>query len=216
MRKDDEKISAWIDGALDKAEAGRMEALATEEALIAERASRLRQVDTLVKAAVPLEPVPQALLERLGLAKASGSEVIDFAAAKAKRDSSFARAGIRQTVFFANFRNIAALVAVAVLGISTLGWMNQPRSGGPEATYRALGNAPVVGSAANVLVVFDSSIDAREAKAIAASLGAAIEGGQTSGGGWKLAFAPAVRDKAIESLRRRKDVRLAEPLEGNI
>ena len=216
MRKDDEKISAWIDGALDKAEAGRMEALAIEEALIAERASRLRQIDTLVKAAVPLEPVPQELMERLGLAKASGSDVIDFSAAKARREASRVQATIRRTAFFANFRNIAALVAVAVLGLSTLGSMNQPRSGDPEATYRALGNAPVAGSAANALVVFDSSVDAREAKAIAASLGAAIEGGQTSGGGWKLAFSPAVRDKAIESLRRRKDVRLAEPLEGNM
>jgi anti-sigma factor RsiW len=216
MRKDDEKISAWIDGALDKAETGKMEALATGETRIAERASRLRQIDTLVKAAVPLEPLPQELLERLGLPTGSSSDVIDFSAAKARREASRAQAGIRSSAFFANFRNIAALVAVAVLGISTLGWMNQPSSGDTEATYRALGNAPVAGSAANVLVVFDTSVDAREAKAIAAALGAAIEGGQTSGGGWKLAFSPTARDKAIESLRRRKDVRLAEPLEGNM
>ena len=216
MSKDDEKISAWIDGALDPAEAAKMTALANDEERIANRASRLRQIDGLVKAAVPLEPVPQELLQRLGLNGSPEPEVIDFAAAKAKREAARTALHARKPLFFENFRNIAAVLALGVLGVSTLGWMNQPGRQTSDAPYTALGNMPATHSAANVLVVFDSTVDAREARAIAASLGASVEGGRTSGGGWKLAFAPAQRSQAVDALRKRGDVRMAEPLEGTM
>ena len=88
MKLEDEKLSAWIDGALDEAEARRIAELTEQEPELAERAVRLRRIDDLVKTAVPEEPVSQELLERLGLAPAKPSNVVDFAAERSRRTAS--------------------------------------------------------------------------------------------------------------------------------
>lgn len=215
MKLEDEKLSAWIDGALDEAEARQLAELAAQDEALANRAVQLRRIDDLVKNAIPEEGVPQDLLERLGLAGGATSNVVDFAAERTRRLAQPATlAPQRPAARFWDHRKVAAVLVLVATGLASAAWLNAPQPRQAEASYRVLGDAPQAAASANVLVMFDGNVDAGEARTIAASLGGSIAGGQTAAGAWKLAFDPARRDAAITALRARGDVTMAEPVDG--
>lgn len=217
MKLEDEKLSAWIDGALDEAQARQVADLAAQDGQVAERAGRLRRIDDLVKTAIPEEPISQELLERLGLAQASPSNVVDFAAERSRRIAAPAAPAPqgRPRAAFWDSRKVAAVLVLIGVGLSSAAWLNAPVRQGEQqqATYRVLGDAPQAGASANMLVMFTGQVDAGEARTIAASVGGAIAGGPTAAGAWKLAVDPGSRDAALEKLRRRRDVTMAEPID---
>lgn len=222
MKLEDEKLSAWIDGALDEAEARRIAGLAAQDSVIAERAGRLRHLDDLVKTAIPEEPVTPELLERLGLAEARSSNVLDFAAARSRRAAEPAAPSPAQrpAARFWDNRKVAAILVLLGVGLMSAMWLNSPirQAKEPQAAYRVLGDAPQpgAGTSANMLVMFTSDVDAGEARAVAASVGGSIAGGPTATGAWKLTIDPAQRGAALDTLRRRHDVTMAEPLDESV
>lgn len=208
----DEDISAWIDGELDEATAQRITQLARQNAAVADTARQFRRVDALVREAIPEEPVPPALLERLGLAASGRSNVIDLAA-KHKR-SREAAIGAPPTSAPRRWdqRRIAAMAALFIIGLAVTSFLVLRGPTAP-ASYRTLGSEPQA-ERANALVLFSSDVEASEAHSIIAAIGGSIVGDQTAAGAFKVAIDPDRRDGELELLRDRPDVRLAEPLDG--
>lgn len=215
MKLEDEKLSAWIDGALDEEEARQLATLAAQDAELAGRAGQLRRIDELVKSAVPEEEVPQDLLERLGLAGRAGTNVVNLAAERSRRLAEPAAAAPqRPAARFWDSRKVAAILVLVATGLATASWLNAPQQRQAEPSYRVLGDAPQAAVSTNALVMFTGDVDTGKARAIVASAGGSIAGGRTAAGAWKLAFDPVRRDAALAALRSRDDVTMAEPLDG--
>lgn len=129
-----ERLSAWLDGALDPEDAAALEAeLATNPAL-AEQLAQMQATDASLRAAfdAPMhEPVPDRFTALLG--DPPTAEVIDFAAAKARRQAAKPAAPRR------NWQAYAALAATVVFGFFFLG---QPGLGPrPDAAQVAFNKA---------------------------------------------------------------------------
>lgn len=223
MTVTDDQISAWLHGSLDEGEVARIEALVANDPQVSARAAELRRLDALFRQAVPLEePLPAELMARLGLEIGADdrSNVVDFATARAARVEMAPAAPARVPVFasslFASktWRIAAQVVIVLGIGITAGQWMLTPQVQTPEASYRALGDAPGAEATANALVKFAEDTDVTEAKALASRAGARIIGAQTEAGAWRLAVDPARRDAALEQLRAMPQVSMAEPLDG--
>jgi len=219
---DDDKIAAWLDGALDAEGAQRMTDLAAHNEAFAQRAARLRQLDDLVRAAVPAEPeVPAALLERLGLASAvpAGASIVDIADARQARAArnGAAPAPVRQGRG-AFFRMAAQVALIAGLGLAVV-VVSRPgeRAADPAADYRALGTAPEAAAReANALIKFAPGVAADEAGRLAAASGLVLLGKPTAAGAWKAAVAPGRRAAALAALRGDSRVVMAEPIDGAV
>lgn len=216
MKKVEEMIGAWVDKNLDEAEAARMAALAAEDPAMAAQAERLRHIGELVRAAVPEEPVSDELLERLGLKETSASNVVDFASASSGRtDRATIPTGPKhRAAWLGDMRRAAAVLVLAGAGLSIFSLGNLSVTKPEEAQYHMLGDKPVAGPAADILVVFDAATGVAQANAAASAVGARIVGPATSAGAWKLAAGEGRRDAALKALRARPDVVLAEPLGG--
>ncbi len=193
-----------------------MEALAANDAEVASRVAKLRRMDELLRQAVPLEEsLPPELMARLGLAPAPASNVVDLAAARAARIETVPAAPVHFAAFRARGWRIAAQVFVVLgIGLAAAQWVHSPAPQSAEATYQALGDAPVAGMSANAIVMFTSSTDAGEVNAIAAHAGVRIIGAPTSTGAWRIAVDPAKRDTVLKQLRGMPEVTLAEPIDG--
>ena len=216
MTVTDDQISAWLHGSASEEEAMEMEALAANVAEVASRVAKLRRMDDLLRQAVPLEEsLPPELMARLGLAPAPVSNVVDLAAARAARVVLAPAAPSRFAVFSNRGWRIAAqLFVVLGIGLAAAQWAHSPAPQSAEATYQALGDAPVSGLSANGLLMFSSDTDAGEAHAIAARAGVQIIGAPTSAGAWKIAVDPARRDAVLKQLRGLPGVTMAEPIDG--
>ncbi len=203
----DERISCWLDGELGKDEAAEMEALCCADPAVQARVEALRRVDGLVHKAVPLDPVPAELLQRLGLADAAPSNVVPLHAGKDKR-----QAVSRWTA--ANEWGRIAAAAAMLLGIGlTAGTLT--RVGGvasPDAEYRTLSDGSA-SHAGNGLVVFESDLSAEGASAIVTGAGARL-GQQTPAGAWQVHIPPQHRSDVLTRLRANPHVLMAEPLDG--
>ncbi len=191
-----------------------MTELAARHDAIARRAERMRHIDDLVRLAVPAEEaVPDALLERLGLAPAGGARVLSLADARAAR----ARPEPVRQSGGALLRMAAQLALVAGLGLAVL-VVARPgeRVQDPAAEYRALGAAPVAGArAANALIRFAPGIAAPEAERIARSAGLRLIGPPNAAGAWKAEVEPGRRAASLEALRTDARVIMAEPIDGS-
>jgi len=223
---DDQQLSAWLDSGLDEEGSMNMADLAARNEDVAARVARLRQMDELIRAAVPQEDeIPAELLARLGLAPAAAAgpaEVIDLAAARAARSAA---APARQPLRFAGFGRIAAqLVLVLGLGLGAMLALCPNRAGqapaGPaaaspgQADYRVLGDAGPAAPAANALVRFAPGVDAAAAEALSRNAGATLIGPPSASGTARLAIDPARRDAVLARLRETTGVVLAEPLDS--
>ena len=218
----DEMISAWLDGTLDAEGAERMTDLAARDETFANRAERLRQIDKLVRAAVPAEPeIPAALLERLGLAPAPdsaapGAGVIDLAAARQERAARSAAPAAMPRVRSDVWRMAAQLALVAGIGMAIV-VVSRPtdRIEGPEADYRALGAASdLAARQANALVKFAPGVAVADAGKLAAAAGVQLLGSPNQAGAWKAYVAPGRRSAALDALRGQPRVVMAEPIDG--
>ncbi|KUR70862.1 hypothetical protein AQZ52_13640 [Novosphingobium fuchskuhlense] len=213
MTPDDAMISAWLDGTLDAEGDRRMTELAARDEAFARRVERLRHIDDLVRAAVPADDaVPDALLERLGLAPASADNVVSLDAARASRKAAVA-APVRGGGWM---RMAAQLALVAGLGMAVF-VVARPgdRVADSAAPYRALGNAPdSAAPAANALVKFAPGVGADEAARIAGAVGVRLVGLPSDAGAWKAAAAPGQRAAALDRLRADPRVVMAEPIDG--
>lgn len=226
MNRQDEKIAAWLDGMLDTDGAARMSERAATDEQVAQRALRLRHLDELVRAAVPQDDeIPDALLERLGLAPSSAAHssaatVVSLADARRARQPQAAPAFPQPGRTRYGFWRIAAqVVLVAGLGLSATLWLGTHRASENPADYRALSDLGPAGNvaapSANALVVFDAGTDAAQARSIAQAAGAQIIGSQTEAGAWKLAISAARRDAVLKDLRSDNRVTMAEPIDGS-
>lgn len=222
----DEMISAWLDGTLDDEGARRMTDFAARDETFARRAERLRQIDNLVRAAVPAEPeLPADLLERLGLAPARAAApattwpsagVVDLAAARQERAARNAAPTQFPAVRSGFFRMAAQLALVAGVGLAVV-VVSRPtdRIEGPAADYRALGSAPdAVAKNANALVKFAPGVAAADAGKIASAAGVQLLGSPSQAGAWKAFVAPGKRAAALDALRSQPLVIMAEPIDG--
>jgi hypothetical protein len=93
----DERLSAWLDGALDESEAKALQVELARDPVLAARLAELQGSDAALRAAfdAPMaEPVPDRLTALLG--DAPSATVIDFAAAKAKREAAAKPAPVRR------------------------------------------------------------------------------------------------------------------------
>lgn len=211
---DDDTIAAWLDGALDVEGARRMTELAARHEALARRVERMRHVDDLVRLAVPAEEaVPDALLQRLGLASAGDSTVVSLADVRAARTqpSPARRTG------GAMLRMAAQLALVAGVGLAVL-VLARPgdRVQDPAAAYRALGSAPSAEArSANALIRFAPGIAATEADRIAQGAGIRLIGEPNAAGAWRAVVEPGRRAASLEALRADTRVIMAEPIDGN-
>lgn len=210
-KPDDLEIGAWLDGELDEDEANRMARLVASDEGVALRADRIRQLDGLVRQAIPQEEIPEDLLKRLGLAEThTSAEIVDLAAARlarAKPEQVNAGTARRSTMY-----RIAAQIAfVTALGAAVTFWQFSTTRN--DASFHTLSDAgrPVP---ANGIVVFAPNTDAATARAIAGSAGAALVGRPNEAGAWKLAMPAGRRDAVLASLRRDERVALAEAIDG--
>lgn len=215
MKPTDEQISAWLDGNLPPDEAEKLVAAVQGDADLKDRIDSMRNIDALVRKAVPLdETIPTELLERLGLGRGNPQgNVIAFAPRRASpstlvpaMEDRFRRSGIWQ---------IAAQVAmIACVGLVGALWL-VPASREPENSYRALSasSSPSIASP-TAIVLFDDDVTAAEARLIVERLGASIAGEQNAAGAWPLLVKPANREVILGALRQREDVLVAEPIDG--
>jgi len=206
----EERISAWIDGMLDSEGSAAMKTQAMSDEAVAKRAQRLRQMDDLVRAAVPAEDaVPDALLSRLGLSNASAaSNVVDLAA---RRDDRPHRSS---PAFGRHWRMAAQVALVGAVGLALVTWQ-APRGTSEDtgAAYRALSDASRRAPAeVNGLVVFAPGTDAQAARAVVESAGGRLVGQPNQAGAWKLAAPAAQRDSILATLRADARVAMAEPI----
>jgi hypothetical protein len=225
MNTGDDKISAWLDGSLDKDGAARMTHLAATDHTVAMRALRLRHLDELVRSAVPAEDtVPQELLERLGLAApmqgddvVQGSGVVDLAEARrAREDASSARQDVVRGKPSALWRMAAQVAIVAGIGVSLAIWkIPGENKDEPRADYRTLSNASVTTvRLTNALIMFAPGTDEGAARAIASAAGAQLLGKPNGAGAWKAAIVPGRRDAVLAALREDGRVTMAEAVDG--
>ena len=212
MTPDDDMISAWLDGSLDDEGTRRMADLVARDEAFARRVERLRRIDDLIRAAVPAEEgVPDALLQRLGLAPAAG-KVVDIAAVRAVRAEAAAPAPRAHTYW----RMAAQLALVAGLGLAVFAAVRPGGGeGDPVAQYRALGAAPDADAGpVNALVKFRDGVGAEEASRLARGAGLRLIGSPNASGTWKAAVEPARRSASLDALRADPHVVLAEPIDG--
>ncbi len=112
----DDKLSAYLDGALDDADAKAFEAELSADNALAAQLADMCATDAALRAAfdAPMhEAVPDRFTALLG--EAPTAEVIDFAAAKAKRQRPELITPRR------NWQSYAALAATLVMGVIFLG-----------------------------------------------------------------------------------------------
>jgi len=217
MIPDDEKILAWLDGALEPDGAAHMTDLAARDETFARRVERLRHLDDLVRAAVPEEPeIPAALLARLGLAEPPVSAaVVDIAAARqvrAARQATVAPLRIGRPIYFKVAAQVA-VIAVAGLAVALFAVPGQ-RADDPAAEYRVLGSAAAPAAPkANALIKFAPGLAKGDETRIAASVGLSLIGGPNAAGAWKADVAPGRRDAVLQALRADARVVMAEPID---
>lgn len=215
LRPDDERIAAWVDGELDDDGIKAMDELALNNQPTAARALRLRQLDDLARAAVPLEEtIPEDLLARMGLAEhpAATAEVIDLGSARAARQ---APAVSRPAPGGFPLRRLAASVALLVgLGFGVL--LVTGRGPEPEADspYRTLSSPAQAGPSANAVIMVAPDASRAAIEAAARRAGAEVLGEAAETGAIRLAIDPARRDAVLEALRSAPGVTMAEPLDG--
>ncbi len=212
-RPDDERIAAWVDGELDDDGIKAMDQLALNDQPTAARAQRLRQLDDLARAAVPLEEtIPDDLLARMGLAEypAATAEVIDLGSARAARQ---AQAVSRSAPGGYPLRRLAASVALLVgLGFGVLLVTGrEPEADGP---YRTLSSPAQPGPSANAMIMVAADASRPAIEAAARRAGAEVLGETAETGAIRLAIDPVRRDAVLEELRTVPGVTMAEPLDG--
>lgn len=214
----DARLAAWLDGELDKEGADAMSARIADDAALGRRAERLTRIDGLVRAAVPEEPVPDALLQRLGLSDRP-AEVVDLAAARRARTVQAGRTASAQRWSGSTLWRIAAQVLViGGVGLGAALWLvPHGQQAAPDAAYRTLSNTTrttTAGPAINAVVMFGAGTDPVTARRIVSGAGGSLIGGATAAGAWKVSIAPARRDAVLAELRRDPRVTLAEPVDG--
>jgi hypothetical protein len=117
MKPTDEQIVAWLDGALSDADKVSFEAAMEADPVLAEQVLRWQNNDGLLKAAIPEEPVSDALLAGLGLAPESvEATVINLADVRAALDEKrAAKASLFNRLRWPAMGALAASVAAAVV-----------------------------------------------------------------------------------------------------
>lgn len=213
-----EELSAWLDGELDRAGAQDMAQRVAADEKLAARVRDARNLDDLLRQAIPEEPVPDALLERLGLLdRPASAEVVDMAAAREARARKAAGQPAplgRPKLVGPKWARIAAQVAVvASIGLAVAVWQGPLLPTQADAPYRTLSNAGRT-APANGVIVFAAGTDARTAADIARSSGALLVGEPNAAGAWKLSMPAGQRSAILESLRHDGRVSLAEPIDG--
>jgi|SRR6476661_347824 len=103
---------------------------------------------------------------------------------------------------------MAAQLAVVVLTAGVVSYLDQPR-----AVYRALGSAPVAATA-NAVVIFAPQIREEQLRHLLNSSGAELVGGPTDADAYVLHIAASDRASALARLRARREVVMAEPIDG--
>jgi hypothetical protein len=218
MTISDDRIAAWLHGALTAEEAKEIEMLIANGPEAFARAEQLRHLDALVRQAIPLQDsLPPELLARLGLAVSAPHQenIIDFAAARRVRTVTASAPRVRGTTFASGGWRVAAQLLIVVgVGFTAAQWIGAPGTQPPDANYRALGDAPGAESAANALVIFANGTTPVEARAIAGKAGARIIGTPTKAGVWRLFVDPARRDAVLKALRGHSSVTMAEAIDG--
>lgn len=220
FRASDMELSAYLDGELDKERMSAMDRKLVLNANLAARVEWLHHIDSLVRAAVPMEDnLPDGLLERLGLSEQAGPEVVDLSAARARRAQTQGRLS-RWPVGAGLARAAAGLALVAGLGIASLVSLSDlpvdPVSREARANYATLSDAsqPTSKIAPNAIVMFAQGTAAARARAIITSAGARIVSGPTAGGVWQLAITGGHESVVLSGLRAHAEVTLAEQLDG--
>jgi hypothetical protein len=103
---------------------------------------------------------------------------------------------------------MAAQLAVVAVTAVTVSYLNQP-----TAAYRALGSAPVVASA-NAIVIFQPQTREDQLRRLLNDTGAELVGGPTDADAYVLHIPDQSRTAAIATLRKRPEVVMAEPIDG--
>jgi hypothetical protein len=114
MTDPDERISAYLDGAMSEAEAQAFEADIEADPALAERLARWQGNDATMRAGFEPAPLDEALLARLGLAPAAQTapaEIIDLAARRRQAAATQPWQG----------RRVWAAAAAVVLAVGVLG-----------------------------------------------------------------------------------------------
>lgn len=215
-----DRLSAWLDGALDPADARTIAEELEGDAAMAETIARMRRNDDLVRAALPLEEeVPAALLERLGLDQATPvlphSNVISLAEARGQHGGGSAALREPLRARMGGWRGMAAMAATACLVALGINTAFTPRTVQPEAAYRTLSNAAQPGERrADAVVIFSGALGQAEALRRIRSAGAEPFGQPNAAGAWKLAIPAGQRDAVLARLRAAPGVAMAEPLDA--
>lgn len=211
MTVTDHQLSAWLSGSLTAEEAAGIRAAMDADPALAARAARLRQLDDLVRQAVPLSPAADdALLARLGLATAPApdpAQVIDLAEARTRR----APAPVRPATS-PRWRIAAQVALVAGIGLAVAQLLPERSPSLAEGAYRTLADADGARPNADGLVLFAPGTPPQQARAAVLAAGGTILGTPTETGALRVKATGPDRDDMLARLRARPEVIMAEPI----
>ena len=220
LRASDAALSAWLDNGLEQERMSAMDRELSLDPNLAAEVARLRHIDSLVRAAVPMEDtLPDGLLERLGLSEQAGAEVVELSTARARRAQAKVRSN-RWSIGAGLARAAAGVALVAGLGIASLASISHlpADSVASEArgNYTTLSDAsqPVPKLAPNAIAMFARGTAPAQARAIITTSGARIVSGPTAGGVWQLEITAGHEAVVLSGLRAHAEVTLAEQLDG--
>jgi len=209
----EDALMAYLDG-----EAGPEQERAVEAALAASpqlraRLAELEARDRTVRTAFDslLErPVPDHLVS--AARGGDAPKILPFQPRRPLQGGGYAGvvAAVRRRPVLVGWLAVGQAAVIAVAVMATLSTQNaQPTS----SRYLALAAAQRPATA-NAMVIFDPSTPERQLREALKTADARVVGGPTDAGVYLLETPAASRDSAVRTLKARKDVVLAEPLDS--
>lgn len=105
----------------------------------------------------------------------------------------------------------AAQAAILVLGIGAYEWARP----GEDAAYHALSSGTDRPKGGNLIVIFRPDVSEQALRGTLKAVGARLVDGPTEAGAYVLAVPQAARETALQGLRGRAEIVLAQPIDGD-
>jgi len=205
----DDALMAYLDREADPERVATIEAALSSDPRLRARLAAMSARDDTVRSAFDAlleRPVPASLVA--AARKGSSSRADNVVPLKARPSASPSRfGGAPRWVGWA----LAAQAAVLAGAVVLTQVPHAPQA--PAAEYRALGVAPTA-EPANAIVIFKPETRESDLRGALAAADARMVGGPTAAGAWLLHVAPQARATALQALRHRPDIVLAEPVDA--
>jgi hypothetical protein len=218
----DEALMGYLDGQADAERTREIDAALGSDPALRDRLARLEASDAGVRAAFGTmldQPVPHRLVEAVRAGRmADGPKVVPFQPRPkpARPGGPFGRLAAAAGAAWAASPPwlglaVAGQAGLIVLAAILLRGPLQPHTPAPQ--YETLG-AHTPPTTANLMVMFKPATSEQDLRGALRAADARIVGGPTAADAYLLYVLPAQRSTALERLRARAEVTLAEPLDA--